>query len=285
MNANIFNPMPIPVLQEDSLDYPTATYISDVTPHGSSPSELKIFQRVTDSNLAATLLADDMAKFAVEISSPYTTFRKIEICERTDLLSSEHVAALSEIDVQPPTYLRPLLIANPSTPLTVRLEDSHAVHKSWFGTTIKIYNGSILGKGSFWAPSSTMQSLIRVVKDENDQLSNGMYEVKEFSGDGFYFKVKMHPAQFEVFQNPGEHHDHCRSVLVGALSRAFEILKEKHLNNEFGKEGTDLPPVLKALHAQMESTRILTWDVDGFCAEVAASQLRPLKLRRLKIDD
>lgn len=285
MNRKTSNSHAIPMLHEASLDYPDVEYKSEVVSHGQDEEtiSLKVKQSISDSNLIAQLLNDKQANFAVEISSPYSIYRKIEKCEHGNDLTSEHVVTLSDEVVQTPVYLRPLIVAELKSPLPFELGEAHAVHKSWYGTKIEILRGSILARGQFWLPTSVMQSLVRIGKDEENKLSPGTYEVLDCNSDGFYFKVMMHPELFDVFCNPGNEFNHCRSVLTGALATGFEILRRDYQPED--ENGTGLPQVLNTLYKKMEQEGIEPWDSNDFKSEVAASKLCPIILKKLKYEE
>ena len=289
MKEKISNNLGIPMLHESSLDYPTVTHESVVIPNelGDEKISLMVKQSISDSNLIAQMLLNGQAKFAVEISSPYTIYRKIVKCEHKNGLSSEQVVDLCEELVEPPVYLRPLIIAELNSPLSIQLDKVHAVHKSWYGNKINILPGSILVRGQFWLPTSTMQSLVRIAKDEKGDLSPGTYEVSDCNSDGFYFKVTMHPNLFEVFLNPGsyEQRDHCNSILSGALSTGFEILRREPEYQPDDESGAGLPPVLHILYKKMVREGIETWDSDNFRSELAATSLRPIALEKRSYDN
>ena len=268
------------MLHEGSLDYPNVVYESEITPNEQDHknTSLKVKQSIDDSNLIAQMLKDGQAKFAVEISSPYTIYRKIVKCVHESRLSSEQVVSLHEELVEPPVYLRPLIIAELNSPLPIQLEEIHAVHKSWYGNKINILPGSILVKGQFWLPTSTIQSLVKIAKDEGSTLSPGTYIVSDCNSEGFYFKATMHPNLYDVFLNPGCEYYHCKSILTGVLSTGFEILRRKYNP----KDGTGLPPVLSNLYRLMESKGIEPWDSEDFQSELAATKLCPIMLGKIR---
>ena len=284
MNKRNSNSHAIPMLHEASLDYPAVEYESEVVSHGQDEEtiSLKVKQSICDSNLIAQLLNDKQANFAVEISSPYSIYRKIEKCEHGNDLTSEHVVTLSDEVVQTPVYLRPLIVAELKSPLPFELGEAHAVHKSWYGTKIEILRSSILARGQFWLPTSVMQSLVRIGKDEENKLSPGTYEVLDCNSDGFYFKVMMHPELFDIFL-AGNEVNHCNSILTGALATGFEILRRKkeeyHPDDE---NGAGLPQVLNSLYKKMEQEGIEPWDSDDFKSELAASKLCPITIKKVE---
>lgn len=286
MKKDTFNNHTIPMLHESSLDYPTVIHDSVVIPseHEDEKISLVVKQSISDSNLIAQMLVDGQAKFVVEISSPYTMYRKFLKCEHESGLSSEQVVILYEELIEPPVYLRPLIIAELNSPFSIQLDEVHAVHSSWYGNKINILPGSILARGQFWLPTSTMQSLVRIAKDEKGDLSPGTYEVSDCNSDGFYFKVTMHPRLFEVFLNPDYvERDHCNSILSGALSTGFDILRRDYQPED--ESGAGLPPVLHNLYKKMVREGIETWDSDYFKSELAATKLRPIVLEKKRGED
>ena len=259
-----------PLLAGDRLDYVGSAYEVAVTrsPKGGAMS---VRHRICGNNLVANLLEDLQATFAVEVSSPYATYREIRRLGATGEVEALQAVSWDSRDVVPPVYLRPLVIAMVAEPTRIVLNGKHGVHEVWQGVAVDLAPGAILASDQFWRAASTWQSLIRLVS--NDAIPRGAYQVKTSTGDGFHFRVEMHPEFFETMVSPGDSYHHCQSILTGCLSRGLELVRQ-----EYGGAGERWReyPVLRALYEQLEEKGFGTWDEDDFRPDLVAARLKPI---------
>lgn len=258
-----------PVLASDRLDYVESAYDVAVSraPKGDG---MTVRHRISGRNLVASLLKDLHATFAVEVSSPYATFREVRHAEAHGDVETVQTVTWESEDVIPPVYVRPLVIATVAEPNRIVLNGEHGVHEVWRGVEVELVPGAILAADQFWRAMSTWQSLIRLVS--NDELSQGTYQVTISSGEGFHFKVEMHPELFATMVNPGDsHHHHCQSILTACLSRGLELVRQEYAGkSEQWRES----PVLRALHDKLEKQGLGTWDDEEFHPDLVATQLK-----------
>ncbi len=260
-----------PLLVGDRLDYIGSTYDVSVT-RASKGDGMLVRHRISGRNLVASLLEGRQATFAVEVSSPYATYREIRRAGATGEMEAVQAVTWEWEDVVPPVYLRPLVIAAMDEPTRIVLSGEHGVHDVWRGVEVELTPGAILASDQFWRAASTWQSLIRLVS--NDALPRGAYQVKMNTGDGFHFRVEMHPELFGTMANPGDsHHHHCQSILTGCLSRGLELVRQ-----EYGGAGERWReyPVLRALYEQLDKRDLGTWDNDEFYPDLVAARLKPI---------
>ncbi len=260
----------LPLLSQDRLDYVAGTYDAAVTraPNGDG---MAVLHAVKGRNLVEYLLKQGKAAFAVEVSSPYATYR--QVCSagpRGETALSQEVSWEPE-QVVPPVYVRPLVIAELETTMSLKLQTKHGVHDLWHDVEISLIPGTILAQDRFWRTSSTMQSLIRLVS--NDSLPSGAYRVETSTGEGFHLNVQMHPDLFAWMVSPDTKR-HRDSILTGCLSRGLELIRAEYGK---GNHWSELP-VLRALHGQLVKEGLCTWeDGDAFHPDEIASRLRPLE--------
>ncbi len=260
-----------PILADDRLDYIEGTYETQVkrAPKGTG---MTIRHLVDGSNLVSTLLKANKAAFAVEVSSPYATFRHIRMSESNGAIQLTQDVSWQADDVVPPVYVRPLVIATNTDPISFKLNGQHGVHELWQGVEISIPPGTILAHDQFWRASSTWESLIRLVS--NDSLAPGAYRVEMNTGEGFHFNVLLHPELFAWMANPGVAKNHRDSVLTGCLARALELIHAEYGEGDAWREF----PVLRALHRKLLDEGLDTWDHNkSFHADEVASRLRPIQ--------
>ena len=165
-----------------------------------------------------------------------------------------------------------MVLATVTQPANIILNGEHGVHEVWQGVEVEVAPGGILAADQFWRASSTWESLIRLMPD--DGLSAGVYWVEACTGDGFHFKVRMHPDLFEKMVNPGDAQDHCRSILTGCLSRGLEIVRAEFNDDDLWRGY----PVLRALHDQLTEHGLRTWEdeTEFFRPDEVATELRPI---------
>ena len=258
-----------PMLVNDRLDYREGAYEVAVSraPQGIG---MVVRHRVAGRNLVADLLKRSEAAFAVEVSAPYASYRVIRICEAAGEVQALQTVSWNPQDVVPPVYLRPMVIATVEQPANVVLNGEHGVHEVWHGVEVEIAPGGILAADQFWRASSTWESLIRLTPQ--DGLSEGVYYVEPCTGDGFHFKVRMHPVLFEKMVNPGEAHHHCRSILTACLSRGLEIVRAEYTEGERWRDY----PVLCALRDKLKERGLRTWEDELFRPDEVATELKPI---------
>ena len=259
-----------PILAGDRLDYVDGAYETRVrrAPKGTG---MAVRHTVAGSNLVASLLKGNKAAFAVEISSPYATYRRIRKAESNGATELTQQVSWDAEDVVPPVYVRPLVIATAGQPTSFKLNGRHGVHELWQGVEISVAPGTILAQDHFWRASSTWESLIRLVS--NDTMPRGTYRVEMNTGEGFHFNVQLHPDLYSWMANPEDAKNHRNSILTGCLARALELIHAEYGEGDAWREF----PVLRALHRKLVDKGLETWDDNkDFHADEVASRLRPI---------
>ena len=258
-----------PMLVRERLDYTEGAYNVAVT-RASQGAGMLVRHRVSGRNLVAEFLERSEATFAVEVSAPYATYREIRSSEASGQVEALQEVSWSPQDVVPPVYLRPMVIATVEQPANIVLNGEHGVHQVWQGIEVEVAPGAILAADQFWRASSTWESLIRLAPC--DDLSPGVYRVEECTSEGFYFKVRMHPALFEKMVNQGDAYDHCASILTACLSRGLEIVRVEYTEDERWRDY----PVLNALYDKLKAHDLATWEDKHFRPDEVATGLKPI---------
>ncbi|MCY4137762.1 MAG: hypothetical protein OXF56_05800 [Rhodobacteraceae bacterium] len=263
--------MNYPMLARDRLDYLEGAYEARVK-RSRDGTGMRIRHVVAGSNLVATMLKRNDAAFAVEVTSPYATYRQFRQAGVTGVTELTQEVSWKAEDIVPPVYVRPLVIATISRPISLTLNGKHGVHEVWRGSEISLAAGMILAQDQFWRATSTWESLIRLVSEET--FEPGRYRVELNTGEGFHFKVLMNPKLFAWMVNPGDAKSHRDSILTGCLARALEMI-----HAEFGKDDSWQEfPVLRALHRRLIDSGLPTWQNNqSFCADDVASRLKPIE--------
>ena len=259
-----------PLLSQDRMDYVNGSYDALIT-RAQTGRGMAVRHAVEGSNLVASFLKCGKAEFAIEVSSPYATYRQIRRAgQRGETALTQKVSWEPE-EIVPPVYVRPMVVAVLDEPISVRLNGEHGVHELWKGVEISVAPGTILAQDQFWRSTSTMESLLRLVS--NPALPAGAYRVEKNTSEGFHFIVQLHPDLFAWMVNPDTKR-HRDSILTGCLSRALELIHSEHSDGDSWREF----PVLRALHGELEKRGLSTWqDGDAFHPDEIASSLRPLQ--------
>ena len=269
--------MPIgdcPLLSRDRLDYVDSTY-ETVVRRATSGDGMVVHHAVRGRNLVANFLKQGKAAFAVEISSPYATYREVRLADVSGEAEFTQEVSWSEDEVVPPVYVRPLAIAVLDRPVSVSLNGNHGVHELWKDVEVSVAPGAILAQDQFWRASTTFESLIRLVS--NDTLPAGAYRVEMNTGEGLHFRVQMHPELYTWMVNPDARR-HRDSILTGCLSRSLEIIRADYGGSDSWREF----PVLRALHGMLQGNGLNTWEEgDAFHPDEIASRLKPLAFTAL----
>lgn len=259
-----------PVLAKDRLDYAEGAYDVSVR-RAEQGTGMAISHAVSGRNLVSHLLKRCKAAFAVEVSAPYATYRRVCLAEAGDKVELVQTVSWDAKDVVPPVYVRPLVISTVAKTKRLELNGRHGVHDVWQGVEVEIGPGAILAQDQFWRAASTWESLIRLVS--NDELPVGAYRVEMNTGEGFHFRVQMNPKLYEKIVNPGEAHSHCQTILTGCLARGLEMVKEDYGQEQRWREF----PVLRALHDKLLGEGLGTWEDEEFRPEETATRLKPIE--------
>ncbi len=268
----------LPLLEESRMDYANSTYRISVD-QGDDKHSMDVRHEIQGKNLVASLLKESKAVFAVEVSSPYATFRHIEKSEIRGEISCTQKVSWDAAEVVPPVYIRPIVVVELAEPQNIKLStERHGVHSIWDGREIQLRSGTILAIDQFWAFRSTFESLLRLLEDPKGELKPGEYKVEESSSEGFHFKVTAHPELYSFLVTPPEGQgDYRNGILTSALTVGFEILRREYGSKEGSGNLWEEFPVLRELHTMLENEGIATWDNEDFHAEVAAARFRPFK--------
>ena len=172
-----------------------------------------------------------------------------------------------------PPMLRPLVVAVAEVSCVLGTEDG--VAEAWRGRELKIPRGARLALHPYLRPTSSLQHLLHVVKDE--ALPAGCFEVKPCEENGFYFKVHAASDLSPFLQNARGHPEHRSSVLTHVASRCLEILAREYGAAEDGEDGAKWESFsnLRALWDEFEKEGYPVWDEDDFAADKVATRWYP----------
>ena len=105
---------------------------------------MAISHAVSGRNLVSHLLKRCKAAFAVEVSAPYATYRRVCLAEAGDKVELVQTVSWDAKDVVPPVYVRPLVISTVAKTKRLELNGRHGVHDVWQGVEVEIGPGAIL---------------------------------------------------------------------------------------------------------------------------------------------
>lgn len=263
--ANIIHSLPYPALENGNLSFPEGRYAPSV--HPISGTSVKIIHILENAGLIKKLIEDKKAKYGCLLSVPLTGHRSLNLSEEENQTIEWNIDILGE-----PPILRPIIVAVDAVKHTFSSSDD--VADLWVGKEITIPKGARLARGEYIRSVSSLQSLLRIQKD--DQLSDGCFFVVSNENDGFTFLVNVAADLHDRFSELDE--ALYRSICVHMVSMCFVVLKnEQGIEDDYRKKWEEHSN-LKMLSEFLEKQGLLHWTHGGFHPDKTAMQLYPLIL-------
>ncbi len=272
-------------MHPDSLDYVEGHSYQTEIKSEEEFGPLEVEHQVSENNLVASYLREGKAVFATEVSSPYSTHRKIYKHQWEGGAPALRISQKIELDrdwLVSPVYYRPLVIVRDDLNREeLNLETSHGVHELWHDRTVLILPGTILASAGFWNAKDYKSSIIKLTSDE--KMHSGTMKVKTSPDDGFYFIVTVSTDVYKSIRSSDS--DHKRTILTFALSACLSIIQREY--QQEGGEGEEGDgdrdwrsyPALRALHREIERQGLPAWDNEQeFSPELVATRMRPIKV-------
>ena len=144
----------IPLMDKERLDYINGSYDAMVSVLKDSNSA-EIRHIVHGNNLVKNMIAQSEATYAVEVASPYSTYRRVHILDEFNGAETVcQTVTWEEADIVPPIYFRPMILAMIEETISRRISTKiDGVHELWDDVEIEIHPASILASGPFYVPS------------------------------------------------------------------------------------------------------------------------------------
>ena len=262
---------PYPVLDEGNLSFPEGEYTPKFYPDPSG-SAANIQHQVNNAALIVNWVREGKAVCGCAVSIPITGYRKFFPSPAFDQKVEWDKESVGQLP-----FLQPSIVCCKDIKHTLKRADG--VHDRWVGKEIHLAKGTKVAIGPTFRPMSSMQSLLSIEKNK-DTSDLAQIRIRTCSDDGFYFKVLVQPDLYAFLQQPGGNGRelHCRSILIHAVSCCFSILANEYGNDGTSDEGWRSYANLRALHEQMESEGLKTWDTDDFYPEEAATTMWPHRI-------
>ena len=265
--VQVLRSLPYPMLEDGNLSYPQGEYTVDVTPQTDGASVI-IHHQVQGASFLTQLLHQGQAKYGCLVAIPLTGYRKLHLSDDAHQHVQWDLAVVGE-----PPLLRPLIVA--TTEITHSFAPGDGVAEVWQGRATRFPKGARLALRGYLRASSSLAELLEIHQDQ--ELAAGSFEVEPCAEDGFYFKVSVAPDVFLFLQHADGYEQHRGSILTHIVSRCFEILQQSYSEGEDGEEGAVWEQFsnLKALAQELNKSKLLLWDQEGFAADKVATQLYP----------
>ena len=256
---------PYPILEEGNLSFPEGKYEVVMEPDGDS---LRVKHVVEGAPFIERLVSEKKAICACTVSVPKASYRRIY-----KGAGFHQIVKLDQEWLAEPPILRPIVVC--CEPVEHKLSKADGVNDVWIGQRVSLGKGAKIALGSAFRPTSSMQALLSVEKD--DELESGQIAVEICSEDGFYFRTKVAADLYNFIQKPGSETFalHRQSMLIHAVSCCFALLAKDYGNDGEGEDGWRSHTNLKALAADMESKGLDMWNTEEFIPERVATEMWP----------
>lgn len=264
----------LPILSGDRLDYVSGSY-NPILEKSNSIASKTVNHKVYGNNLVFRLLNDSRLSFASEVSSPYSTYRKLDFVPSNGNTEFMQVVTWNPEDVIPPIYIRPMIIYTDNNELKIKLSQNDGVHQLWYNNEVTLIRGSILALDNFWRTSNTLQSLFRLVQDNN--MNKGTFKIEENTGEGYFFEIHVDQEFYNWIRGVGGSTQQRETLYSGILAQAFSYLRcrYKEDDDEWRKHST-----LVSLDNKLWVEANKSWYSDNFHADEVATSMKPIKFEQ-----
>lgn len=253
-----------PVLQRGNTSYPDGSYRAEIEP-GRDRRSFRITHDVRGAPLIARLIAEEKARYACTVSSPLASYRTIHTSA-----TPTHRVEWSHDDLGSPPLFIPLVVTTAEVHLKLD-DDADGVAALWHGRSVRLLKGSKL---LIAPPFQLRSSLLQLLSFELDEsLSNGQFEVRPDTNEGFRFIVALAPDLHGFLRHPRALR-HRRNIMTHIVSAALALLHQDYREDD-GEEGWRTHSNLTALADYLEAQDLPVWDDDGFHPERVATALYP----------
>ena len=253
-----------PVLQRGNISYPDGSYCAEIEP-GSDRCSFRMTHDVRGARLIARLIAEDKARYACTVSSPISSYRTIHTSA-----SPTHRVQWSHDDLGAPPLFIPLVVTTAEVEITLDAA-ADGVAKLWHGLSVRLLKGAKL---LIAPPFQLRSSLLQLLSFELDEyLSNGKFEVRPDTNDGFKFIVAL-AADLHGFLRHPRALRHRRNIMTHIASAALARLHQDYGEDD-GEEGWRTHGNLKALADYLQAQGLPLWDDERFHSERVATTLYP----------
>lgn len=258
--------LPYPAIEDGNFSFPEASYEVSTQPEGESGHRFKLKHKISKAPFIEELIKEGKAQYGCMVAVPKTGYRILKTSDK-----DEQTVDWDPDIVGEPPMLGPVILFVGET-LKYKLIEKDGVDSVWVGREIEFPKGARLARAQYLRPSASMQDLIDVVKKSD--MKPGTFTVKPNSNQGFYFNLEASEDIFGFLQNPQGQPDLERSILVHALSQAFNILKTEYATEDKWEGYSNL----RALNDHLESKGVLLhWSDSDFDVVKVATELYPLK--------
>lgn len=266
--GEIARSLPYPAIEDGNSSYPNGAYVVEVS---SQPDQVSVIlnHAVRGAAFLERVISAGKAKYGCVVAVPLTGYRRLHLSDDARQKVEWESGVLGE-----PPMLRPVVVSVEEIACTLGPDDG--VAEAWQGRELHIPKGARLALKNYLRPTSSLQHLLHVVRDQ--ELPNGCFEVKPCDEEGFYFKIHTADDLFPFLQHAGESEAHRKSVLTHVASRCFEILARDYgRQDEEGEDGSKWESFrnLVALAGELQRQGLPIWDEDGFAADKVSTQLYP----------
>lgn len=281
MTPRIF---PFPALRADSLDFaPECAAYTAAVKRVADSGIVSVQHILSGKNLLARLLVDGRAQFACVVCAPSTMYRTLEVFSvpptsgnsgGQPTLESLQEVGLDDALISSPPMFRPIVVAAEEVGLTTG--DGDGLNPIYSGREVHFPKGAIIASAGWFQLGGGGEEMLILHPDS--LLKSGMMKVEGDTSHGYRFQVKVADDLYrQIRRCPSSRKAHRDSILTHALSAGLQLLAREFGETEASEEsgGWEQYPNLRLLRDWLQEKEQPIWSEPGFCAEKAASALKP----------
>ena len=191
----IVRSLPYPAIEDGNSSYPNGAYVVEVIPQTDQFSVI-LNHTVKGAAFLERVISEGKARYGCVVAVPLTSYRRLHLSNENE--TRQKVEWDRGVLGEPP-MLRPIVVSVVEISCTLGPEDG--VAEAWQGRELYIPKGARLALKNYLRPTSSLQHLLHVVRDQ--ELPAGCFEVKPCDEEGFYFKIHTADDLFPFLQHAG----------------------------------------------------------------------------------
>ena len=263
----IVHALPYPALEAGNLSFPTGEYKVS-TQVGKDGYSVEVEHQISGAPFLESLIADGVAQFGCLFSIPKVGVRRLDLTDTKKQTICWDTSILGE-----PPKLRPVLLYT-GAEREYKFTKKHGVAEIWQGKKALLPEGAKLARASFFNITSSEYHFLRF--KNKPEYASGSFNVEANTEEGFYFNILAAQDVYDLVQNPGKDAALRLAVLTSAVSRCFEILKEKYRERE--DDSNESLSNLTILREKLNTEYGCDWNDEDFDPCLAASKLYPIQI-------
>ena len=272
--------LPYPAIEHGNFSFQDGEY--SATPHlrDTSGCSVELEHKLIGAPFIESLIEKGEAKYGCLVSVPKTGYRKLFLTNSCKQKVTWKLAVVGE-----PPILGPVILYI-GDDKQHKFVEKDGVAKVWQGREVIIPKGARLARGHYLRPRATMLNLLSVKLRK--EMPAGNFTVVDNSNKGFHFTLEAAQDVYNFVQKPEGESRLRKSILIHAISRCFEILKEKYSDSSEDEDTSsnwDELSNLRALARWLDDQKISHWSEENFDPVLEATKLYPVDIPKNNKDE